>query len=318
MKHLMIFFLILSLIVGTGVIIYTFQFYKKYKYRFLKSLFIYLIFFNLFIIIGLSYQYILVNIFDNNFDQVPTITSLMLFFFVVGAEFGITYSIFRVTSDLKEVAISKIYNTLFIIWVSVFGSATLIGTIIYVQESTYELLYVIHELWILSMITIIPALFINLIIFAFKKPRWDNPKRKSVLIFAGYFLVGYLFFAISNLDFYFFQFNIDDYDPILFLILNIWPLLWILFYFNKYHNDGLSKTADHENLDELFSEFKISERESEIIELIIKGKSNKEIEQILFISFNTVKNHIYNIYKKLGVSSRSQLIHIVQQFTRES
>ncbi|MFC2104476.1 response regulator transcription factor [Bacteroidota bacterium] len=272
----------------------------------------------MFIIIGLSYQYLLINLFDNDFEKIPIFVSLILFAFVIGSEFGITYSVFRLVSDLKEKAVSKVVNTLFIVWVSIFGSATLVGIIIFIQESTYDLVFIIHEIWILSMITIIPALFINLIIFTIKKPHWDNQKRKSVLIFAGYFLIGYLLFALSNLDFYFFQLNIDEYDPILFLILNVWPLLWILFYFNKYHNHSLSKTNNQGNLDELFLEYKISERESEIIYLIIKGKSNKEIEQILFISFNTVKNHIYNIYKKLGVSSRSRLIHFVQQFTMEN
>ena len=40
---------------------------------------------------------------------------------------------------------------------------------------------------------------------------------------------------------------------------------------------------------------------------------NKEIEDLLFISYNTVKNHIYNIYQKLGVNSRGQMIHSVLQ-----
>jgi len=64
-------------------------------------------------------------------------------------------------------------------------------------------------------------------------------------------------------------------------------------------------------LDIALKDYAISNREREIMELILQGKSNKEIEESLFISYNTVKNHIYNLYQKLGVKSRGQLIHLV-------
>lgn len=309
----MILVLILSLIVGTGVIIYAFQFYKKNKNPFIKSLFLYLIFFNLFIVVGLSYQYLLVNVFDNNFSKIPFKALAIPFFLVFGAEFGITYTLFRLISDLKEKSYPKLINILLIIWVSVFGSATIIGTIVFLQESTYELLYIIHEIWILSMVTIIPILFIDLIIYTYQNHIWLKTKRKSVRVLGIVFLVLFLYFAFSNLDFYFFDFNIDEFDPIHFLVLNLWPFFWLKFYYEKYNSGNFSIRTRQGLFNELLLRNKISEREKEIIELIISGKSNKEIEQELFISFNTVKNHIYNIYKKVGVSSRSQLIHFFQE-----
>ncbi len=51
-----------------------------------------------------------------------------------------------------------------------------------------------------------------------------------------------------------------------------------------------------------------SEREKEVIELLLQGKSNKQIALSLAISQNTVEYHLKNIYKKLGVSSRIEAV----------
>ncbi|MBV7340129.1 LuxR C-terminal-related transcriptional regulator [Chloroflexi bacterium TSY] len=52
----------------------------------------------------------------------------------------------------------------------------------------------------------------------------------------------------------------------------------------------------------------LTPREYEILQEIISGLSNKEIEEKLFISHNTVRTHIKNLYSKLEVTSRTQAI----------
>lgn len=70
-------------------------------------------------------------------------------------------------------------------------------------------------------------------------------------------------------------------------------------------------------MNNIYERYKVSSREQEIIGLIIKGKSNKEIEEELFISIRTVKTHIYKIYQKFGVKNRLELINVIQKSTRQ-
>jgi DNA-binding NarL/FixJ family response regulator len=51
----------------------------------------------------------------------------------------------------------------------------------------------------------------------------------------------------------------------------------------------------------------LSDREKEIVQLVAQGFRNKEIGEKLFISEQTVKNHLHNIFDKLGVSDRLEL-----------
>ena len=52
----------------------------------------------------------------------------------------------------------------------------------------------------------------------------------------------------------------------------------------------------------------LSERELEVLGLVVEGLSNREIAEKLFLSVGTVKTHVHNIYGKLGVQGRPQAI----------
>jgi two-component system nitrate/nitrite response regulator NarL len=51
----------------------------------------------------------------------------------------------------------------------------------------------------------------------------------------------------------------------------------------------------------------LSEREKEVVRLVAQGFRNREVASKLFISERTVKNHLHNIFDKLGVSDRLEL-----------
>ncbi len=51
---------------------------------------------------------------------------------------------------------------------------------------------------------------------------------------------------------------------------------------------------------------RLTERELEVLKLVARGKANKDIARTLFISENTVKNHVRNILEKLQLHSRME------------
>ena len=58
---------------------------------------------------------------------------------------------------------------------------------------------------------------------------------------------------------------------------------------------------------------KLTPQEQKIVEHILKDKSNKEIAAELFVSHSTIKTHINNLYKKLGVNSREEIVAIFKK-----
>jgi DNA-binding NarL/FixJ family response regulator len=52
----------------------------------------------------------------------------------------------------------------------------------------------------------------------------------------------------------------------------------------------------------------LTDRESEILALITQGKSNAEVAKLTYLSPNTVKSYIRNVYRKIGADSRTQAL----------
>ena len=58
----------------------------------------------------------------------------------------------------------------------------------------------------------------------------------------------------------------------------------------------------------------LTEREREVLRLIVQGRSNSEIATELIISEATVKTHINHIFAKLGACDRTHAVVLAHQF----
>ena len=61
--------------------------------------------------------------------------------------------------------------------------------------------------------------------------------------------------------------------------------------------------------------FSLSRREAEVLRLVVEGRSNSDIGERLDVSVSTVKKHVYSIFNKAGVYSRTQLLSLVYGMT---
>ncbi len=108
------------------------------------------------------------------------------------------------------------------------------------------------------------------------------------------------------------------FSPITYLLINIGG---ILMFKNVLIDPESVLEKDKEGADEeqslthkdLLRSYEITEREYEIIQLILAGNSNQVIGEQLYISPHTVRNHIYNIYKKMGFKNRYELMNFLMQ-----
>ena len=83
----------------------------------------------------------------------------------------------------------------------------------------------------------------------------------------------------------------------------------------RYFIRDISGLKEKVNFELLFEKYNLTQREREIFLMMAEGNTNSDIKNKLYLSIKTVKNHIYSIYKKLGIDNRIQLFALLQDFS---
>ncbi len=82
--------------------------------------------------------------------------------------------------------------------------------------------------------------------------------------------------------------------------------IFVIVYFLNYFVPA--SVQDDQVFEAFLAKYGITEREREIILKVVQGKSNADIARDLVVSLATVKTHLHNIYAKIGVNSRYNLL----------
>ncbi|MEM8895531.1 MAG: response regulator transcription factor [Bacteroidota bacterium] len=118
-------------------------------------------------------------------------------------------------------------------------------------------------------------------------------------------LLSALLAGLKLVQYYFFSYRIDlEFYMSIIAALFLGMGLWV-----GYHVFSSRSKEAPEHLELGVGDNDVlSDREMEVLLEIAKGQTNQEIADSLFVSLNTVKTHVSNIYVKLNVSRRTQAL----------
>jgi len=136
--------------------------------------------------------------------------------------------------------------------------------------------------------------------------------KKSVLIYGSLLAILILLLRILEYRFFVRDFSLEIYIGIIALFFTVFGI-WVGHKLINRKNEIIYKKKPTEIDQKAVKEFGISKRELEVLQYMSKGLSNQEIADSLYVSLNTIKTHISNLFGKLNVDRRTQAIQKAQE-----
>ena len=297
---LLLFFYSLTFIFGiSSLTTFLYTTIKTYNKLFIRILFFYLNF-TLLILLLVSKNYLKINLYQY-YDQfkLPIHYLFSLFDYLTYLS-GVLLIHYLFSKKYRRYANLVIIPILTICYVMEFLSIIGINLnpIIFFQTQEEDFLADI-----ISNLIIIYLLVVSIIKYSSIQKSEYKGLLKNLIISVAVFLPGIIFDVFNTKYFVIFS-------PIFYCVISTLLLRFILKYYNKNYYISDVDTKDINN--EFLKKYDITKREKEIILLIIKGYNNKKIADSIFVSINTVKTHIYNIYSKLNINNRYELMYLVK------
>ncbi len=305
-----------SLISGILVIFLTHKLLRKYRLPYLSSYFFYLIFLFVFGIYGLIGPTLIRVYLESRNVDIETIESSSLFFSYIGFPFLILswYMFIRLSEELVNRKISTGFNISFLF----LAIAYIAFGIILVERKALGL----DQYEIIRKSMLIAFSVISLVVYGYALTRLllesvnplDKQDRMSIRLF-GYF---YILFAAGTIVLINLAGRSRLYGygfVILFFSIHLLPVFFQTLHLDRNFVEAVRSTDFKDCLEQFIRHYEISKRETEVIRLICEGKSNLDISDSLFISLQTVKDHIHHVYLKTGVKNRVQLTNLIRDFS---
>jgi Response regulator containing a CheY-like receiver domain and an HTH DNA-binding domain len=306
MKHVVFFLYLLAYTTGIGTIVLSFN-YLKYKPRYFK----YLIFFDLYFTLQLIFDTL--NLY---FTQIVNYYPAGIIIFILAGSFGsaigMAYSFGKYVCRFLN---REPDNTVTLVLRSgvILTGSVLILLIILTLHRLFPAAIAVHTLFTIICVFLNGMMGYNLCLLFLNLDKNEQEKEhRFFLLITGIIMLPAP--ILIDLLVYRFALKFPSMSPIGYFIFN----LWFIYYNRLLHGPpaevtGLGGGNAKKMLlpsPELIREYNITGRELEVLQLILEGCNNNTIAKKLFISTNTVHNHIYNIFRKLGVKNRYELIRI--------
>jgi len=313
--------LLISLFLGAAAISLAIRLQRRYRLAYLSSYLYFQIFITVFGLYGLSGRVIARKILIERGTSYETVETIGHFFFFLGLPFFVLawYMFLRLCREMDGKTLSRgITVGYFLILAGVFiayGTALLMANISAFSDRQYAVLSEgqLYATVVIEMFILLSGLFYLLARGAAE----DHGARSALRIFGLIWLVGYG----ASLVLWIYSGQSDVFSALhifVFSLANLLPLLFWRAHLGKSVPAPSLQQTSPALMEHFLARYKITKREEEVIREICSGKSNREISETLFISLQTVKDHVYRIYQKTDVRNRVQLINLIQGYKEES
>ncbi|MCK4880991.1 MAG: helix-turn-helix transcriptional regulator [Bacteroidales bacterium] len=307
--------LITPLIAGAISILFSFRLMKRYRTPFTSSFFYYMVFLYIFGTYSVAGAGVLEHLLTRMEIDQKVIHSSGLYAIFLGIPFLALAKYMFLRSIMEFLQKKPTTSFAIIYFLSLLGAFVLYG--VYMVRLTrfelgeYQKLIQIQR-WVFSAFMLTVYLSAYLYIHLSTSKLTDLPSKRYIRVFGSWYFA-FVVLCVTPLAFIGYH---PLFQQIFFLIFLSWHLIPILFmniYLNKFQNLKSELPDDFETrLQTFVAEHEISKRECEVVRQICRGLSNQEISDTLFISLQTVKDHIHHIFVKTGVKNRVQLTNMIR------
>jgi DNA-binding CsgD family transcriptional regulator len=309
---------LISICGGLYAIFLTYRLNKKFRLNYLSLYLYFQIFINVFGFYGILGKDIAQKILVQQQSSFQTIEKISHFFTFLGIPFLIIawYMFIRLSREVIGKKLSRTFTMGFLFALSVvfavYGAAIISLNVSSLTDEQFALISNVFAVIYVAVEVLILSMALLWLLFQIKKLE-DIKTQKAVRTFTYLYLIGFF----VDIAVYVLAWQDSSFTPIYLLIFtlkNIPPLLSWRYYLERHYISSTIPKAETQIWTQFLAEHNISNREEEVIRHLSAGKSNKEISEALFISLQTVKDHIYRIYQKTDVKNRVQLINLIQSY----
>jgi len=275
--------------------------------KFRRPLFTFILFFLLVVFLRLSSRYILVNLLGKPFVEHPLFVLLATPLRVL-VEAGMVLFFLKTLWAIRGGNIPRWLQQLLAGTSAAFGIAYGYALAELARAPQAARLALINRVFDAAVLLAVlaPAGYV----FLSRGRLADTRERATLEAFAGLYLAGFAFLPMV----------IWLPAPagtlmiaLCYIYISLCPVIWLRFFYPYYRESIELQSGNPENWGRLAGLYGLTDREMEIVRLLMKGKSNQDIGTQLFISRHTVRNHLHNIFDKMDVKSRGQLTFRVRE-----
>jgi DNA-binding CsgD family transcriptional regulator len=307
-----LYFIFLS--ISLAAIYISYKLAGRYRCKFLDYYLYYLIFYYVYGVINFIGKLLVSQISSGSGDSF-VLTSLIISAFSAPAIVASLYMMIYWVREILEKRVSGTFKTAYWLVQALILVFLFMGIKIFVDTKDLQLAKLVFEPLEIVLLSILILGIAHLILNA---GDLANKRKRKLAKNLGFlhFIGRVVFFAALYIPLPFYKSNFIFYSFITFLYLSIEliPLLYLKWFLGRYYAKLDFHPVKADGMSRFFPEYKMTEREQSIIRLIIKGKTNEEIGDELFISTKTVKNNISGIYRKARVKNRVQLTNLIRDF----